>query len=204
MVHRQPEAPNLFGQSRDEISGFSYHPDLFSERDELSFVSQFETLVLRPFDFHGFKGNRRVISFGWRYDYGASKLEETEPLPSFLQPLSTAAARLSRIPETEFKTALVTEYTLGAGIGWHRDKPMFRDVMAFSFLAPCRLRLRRRENTSWRRVSSNIAPRSAYFLQGEARELWEHSIPPVTALRYSVTFRTFKLGHDKTPIDLRE
>jgi len=29
-------------------------------------------------------------------------------------------------------------------------------------------------------------------LTGAAREVWEHSIPPVEALRYSVTFRTLR------------
>jgi hypothetical protein len=28
------------------------------------------------------------------------------------------------------------------------------------------------------------------MMDGEARAVWEHSIPPVEALRYSVTFRT--------------
>jgi alkylated DNA repair dioxygenase AlkB len=35
-----------------------------------------------------------------------------------------------------------------------------------------------------------LAPRSAYLLSGPARHIWEHSIPPVDAHRYSITFRT--------------
>jgi alkylated DNA repair dioxygenase AlkB len=37
-----------------------------------------------------------------------------------------------------------------------------------------------------------VAPRSAYLLRGPARFDWEHSIPPLDRLRYSVTFRTFR------------
>jgi hypothetical protein len=29
-------------------------------------------------------------------------------------------------------------------------------------------------------------------LSGESRESWQHSIPPVEAARYSVTFRTLR------------
>src|ERR1700722_5555613 len=39
---------------------------------------------------------------------------------------------------------MVTEYGPGAGIGWHRDRPSYEDIVAVSFLAPCTLRLRRR------------------------------------------------------------
>ena len=32
----------------------------------------------------------------------------------------------------------------------------------------------------------------AYLLSGPARTVWEHSIPPVAAHRYSITFRNFR------------
>ena len=204
MVQRYRQSSDLFDQNRGEIPGFSYQPDLFTEGEEQSFIAQFGKLDVKPFDFHGFKGNRRVVSFGWRFDYGASVLREAEPFPVFLEPLREIAARFAQIPAAKFQTALVTEYAPGAGIGWHRDKPMFRDVAAFSFLAPCRLRLRRRNGVSWQRHVLPILPRSIYLLQGEVREAWEHSIPSVTALRYSVTFRTFKPGHGGVPANLTE
>jgi alkylated DNA repair dioxygenase AlkB len=86
--------------------------------------------------------------------------------------------------------ALVNEYPPGAPIGWHRDKAAFGQVVGFSLLSPCVLRFRRPNVSGWERRSLNLEPRSAYWLAGEARADWEHSIPPVEALRYSITFRT--------------
>jgi alkylated DNA repair dioxygenase AlkB len=71
---------------------------------------------------------------------------------------------------------------------------MFEDVVALSFLSPCRLRLRRARGAGWERRSTEIAPRSTYRLSGAARREWVHSIPPVEARRYSVTFRSFVAG----------
>jgi alkylated DNA repair dioxygenase AlkB len=71
---------------------------------------------------------------------------------------------------------------------------MFEQVVALSLLSPCRLRLRRKHGTRWERWSTEIPPRSIYRLSGPARHEWEHSIPPVEALRYSVTFRSFVAG----------
>ena len=43
---------------------------------------------------------------------------------------------------------------------------------------------------AWRRFNVDVRPRSLYRMRGEARHGWEHSIPPVENIRYSVTFRT--------------
>ncbi len=88
--------------------------------------------------------------------------------------------------------ALITEYGPGAAIGWHRDKGVFSDVIGVSLLSPCTFRLRRRVGSSWERYSLIAEPRSAYLLRGEARTAWEHSIPAVETLRYSVTFRSLR------------
>jgi alkylated DNA repair dioxygenase AlkB len=87
---------------------------------------------------------------------------------------------------------LLTEYAPGAGIGWHKDKPMFGEVVGISLASPCLFRLRRRISTTWERTSLTVEPRSAYLLQGPSRAEWEHSIPALDRLRYSITFRNFK------------
>ena len=174
--------------------GFVYRDDAVSEALMRDLVPQFAVLPFKLFEFHGFTGNRRIVSYGWRYDYSSAVLRESAPLPDFLLPLRQHAGEVARVSPEHFQQALVTEYTPGAGIGWHRDKPMFEDVVAFSFLAPCTLRFRRKQGDGWARFARRIAPRSAYLLRGPARFLWEHSIPPLDALRYSVTFRTFRAG----------
>jgi alkylated DNA repair dioxygenase AlkB len=106
-------------------------------------------------------------------------------------PLRERAAGIAGVSAKSLQQVLVTEYAPGAAMGSHRDKPMFEDVIALSFLAPCMLRLRRRQEDGWERRSIELRPRSAYLLRGPSRREWEHSIAPVSELRFSVTFRNF-------------
>jgi alkylated DNA repair dioxygenase AlkB len=99
------------------------------------------------------------------------------------------AAFTGHAPEA-FEQALISLYEPGAAIGWHRDRPEFKDVAGVSLLTPCRFRLRRAVGERWERKAFEAAPRSAYLLSGPSRTEWEHSIPPLEARRYSVTFRT--------------
>jgi alkylated DNA repair dioxygenase AlkB len=172
--------------------GFRCASELLSKAEEQILVRKFATLPFKPVEFHGHLGNRRIVSYGHRYDYAARALRDAEAIPTFLDPLRAIASGFSGIPTTVFEQVLVTEYAPGAGIGWHRDKPMFENVVGLSFLAPCALRLRRKAGTKWERISFQIEPRSAYLLRAPAREDWQHSIGPIEKLRYSVTFRTFR------------
>jgi len=86
----------------------------------------------------------------------------------------------------------VTEYSPGAAIGWHKDKAVFDEVVGVSLGAPCTFRLRRKAGAKWERRNLTLESGSAYVITGEARTDWEHSIPPVDALRYSVTFRSMR------------
>jgi alkylated DNA repair dioxygenase AlkB len=113
-------------------------------------------------------------------------------MPEFLLPLRDRAAAFARLPPDALEHALITEYAPGAGIGWHRDRPVFDDVIGLSFGAPCRFRLRRKQGDAWQRAAIELRPRSAYLLRGPVRLDWEHSIPPLDQLRYSVTFRSVK------------
>jgi alkylated DNA repair dioxygenase AlkB len=65
-------------------------------------------------------------------------------------------------------------------------------VVGVSLLSPCTFRFRRAVPDGWERASLQLAPRSVYLLSGAARAEWEHSIPAVDAMRYSVTFRTVR------------
>ena len=174
------------------VPGFAYREEAIAPAEAQALADELAALPFRPFDFHGHLGNRRVVSFGWRYDYSGRALRPSEPLPDFLQPLRARAAIEADVPEEAIQHALVTEYASGAGIGWHRDKPEFADVIAFSFASPCQLRFRRRSGEGWERRTVVVQPRSVYVLRGPARNEWEHSIPAGNSLRYSVTFRTLR------------
>ena len=173
-------------------AGFIYRPDLLSPRDESMLLGHLRALPFREFDFHGYKGKRRVVSFGWRYDFSQRHLEKVDAIPDILLELRTAAASLAGLVPEALQHALVTEYDAGAGIGWHRDKAVFGDVIGVSLLAPCVFRLRRQAGERWERVNLIAEPRSAYLLRGPARTEWEHSIPAVDSLRYSITFRSMR------------
>jgi alkylated DNA repair dioxygenase AlkB len=172
--------------------GMRYRDNLISEADEASLAAFIQALPLKPFEFAGgFKGNRRVLSFGSRYDYNEQRLLDAKPIPPELDTVRQAAARFAGLSTADLKQALVTEYPVGAGIGWHRDKKMFGDIIGVSLLSSCKFRLRLRTEDRWDRVSLTAQPRSAYLLSGPSRSLWEHSIPPMQQLRLSITFRTF-------------
>ncbi len=185
---------DLFNFTEALPEGLTYDPYFIAPDEERLLVREFEGLPLREFDFHGYLGKRRVVSFGWRYDYGQRAIRPAEPIPDFLIPLRTRAAEHAGLSPQALQQVLVTEYQPGAGIGWHRDKAVFGDVIGISLLSPCPLRFRRAAAGGWERRTLTVAPRSIYVLRGPARHEWEHSIPAMRTLRYSVTFRQYPAG----------
>lgn len=148
-------------------------------------------LPFKAFEFQGYAGKRRVVSYGWKYDFNERRLEAREDIPEFLASLRDKAARFADVQPGDLQQALVTEYDVGAPIGWHKDKAVFGDVVGISLLSAAPFRLRRAVGDTWERVTITAEPRSVYLLRGPSRTEWEHSIPPVEQLRYSVTFRNF-------------
>lgn len=177
----------------DFPDGFRYAPELITQEEEVDLLARIGELPFREFEFHGYKGKRRVVSFGWHYDFGTRELRQADDIPDFLLELRNMASQFAAVEPVELQHVLVTEYGSGSGIGWHRDKPVFGIVVGISLLAPCVFRLRRQVGPRrWERVSLIAEPRSAYMLSGPVRDEWEHSIPSVNSLRYSVTFRSVR------------
>jgi alkylated DNA repair dioxygenase AlkB len=176
----------------DLPEGFRYQPNLIDAATELSVIKELQRLEFLPFQFHGFEGKRLIVSFGWRYDFNGGGLQKTEEFPGFLIPLRDAAAAIFRLEGSALQQALLIEYGPGASIGWHKDRPVFGDVVGISLLSPCTFRFRRKAGTKWERRSIKAQPGSAYLLQGPSRNEWEHSIPAVSEQRYSITFRSLR------------
>jgi alkylated DNA repair dioxygenase AlkB len=175
-----------------DISGLRFREELITPAEESSLLER-----IRPLDFHemrmrGVAAKRRVLHFGVNYSFETFKATPGPPIPEFLFPLRERAATLAEVAVGDLAEALITEYSPGAAIGWHRDAYPFDIVVGISLLSACRFRFRRGKVRAWEMVERPLPARSAYVLTGPARTEWEHSIPPVKQLRYSVTFRTLR------------
>jgi alkylated DNA repair dioxygenase AlkB len=181
---------DLFGENAFP-DGFRYQPGFIGEDEERLLLDHIRDLPFREFEFQGFTGKRRIVSYGWRYDFNGGGLTETEDMPEFLTGIRARAEGFAGLAPGELQQALITEYSEGAAIGWHKDRFVFGDVVGISLLSSCTFRLRLKTGQRWQRRNLTAEPRSVYRLRGPSRTEWEHSIPGVERLRYSITFRNF-------------
>jgi alkylated DNA repair dioxygenase AlkB len=186
------ETLNLFPPTLGGPSGLRYKGGFVSAEEEQGLIAQIRQLPLTPFQFGAYEGKRRVASFGWRYDYGERKLGKAQDIPDWLAPFIARIEAFASPESGAIRQVLCTEYDVGVGIGWHRDKPHFDEVFGLSLASACKFRFRRKAGASWKRFTLSAEPRSLYVMTGEARNSWEHSIPAVEARRYSITFRTMR------------
>jgi alkylated DNA repair dioxygenase AlkB len=181
---------SLFSAAPTAPEGLQYQPAFITVAEENTFIGHIHALPLAPFQFGQYEGKRRVVFFGTRYDFTHQRLEQADPIPSWLTPLATRVEAFATLAGGSIAHALVTEYETGAGIGWHRDKKQFDLVFGVSLGSSCNFRFRKKAGSKWERFTLNAEPRSLYVMSGDARHIWEHSIPPVESPRYSITFRT--------------
>lgn len=179
---------DLFGEAA--IAGLDYRPEFITRSEERDLVAQLSKEELAPFRFQGWTGKRLTRTFGWRYDFDDRSFAPAEPIPGWLEPLRAKAATLANVSPRDFVHVLLVRYDPGAGIGWHRDRPVFETVVGVSLETSATLRFRRRRPGGFDRANVEVEPRSAYLLSGPARHEWEHSIAPGESLRFSITFRT--------------
>lgn len=182
--------------------GFRYLPEFISPADELELLDQIARVEFSAFEMRGVVARRRVAFFGRSYE----RTQLSPPLPAFLLPVRDLVAAWAEVPASAFEMALINEYSPGAPIGWHRDAPQYEIVAGLSLLGACRMRFRPYVSPALtappaaRRVATHeveLEPRSAYLMTGEARHSFEHHIPAVDALRYSITFRTLRVSRRK-------
>jgi alkylated DNA repair dioxygenase AlkB len=175
------------------VEGLTYWADFVSPEEERELLELIEPLDFREIEMRGQTSKRTVRHFGLGYDYESGDLTPVEPLPEGLEWLRERSAALIERDPADLAQILVTRYPAGAGIGWHRDAPMFGSkIVGVSLAAPARMRFQRTVKGERAVDAIELAPRSAYVLSGKARWSWQRSIPAAKALRYSVTFRTLR------------
>jgi len=174
--------------------GFRYAEQFITEADEQALLEAIAGVEFADFEMRGVVARRRVAFFGQSYDRATAG-----PIPAFLLPVRAAVAQWAGLAPEAFAMALINEYRPGTPIGWHRDAPQYDIVAGLSLLSACRMKLRPYRSPSApapsRRLATHeivLARRSAYLISGEARQAYEHHIPPVEQMRYSVTFRTLR------------
>jgi alkylated DNA repair dioxygenase AlkB len=186
----------LFGADLPE--GFRYVEDFITRDEEQALNAHIASVEFSAFEMRGVVARRRVAFFGSAYD---ARNTPTADLPGFLFPLRARLAEWVGVHPEDFAMALINEYPPGAPIGWHRDAPQYGIVTGVSLLTPCRMKLRPYVSPSAHVKDSpprkstheiELLPRSAYLMYGVSRRDYEHSIPAVAGLRYSITFRTLR------------
>jgi alkylated DNA repair dioxygenase AlkB len=178
--------------SPDELpEGLLYQAEFITKEEEQDLLRTISSLNFRAFEFQGYTAKRRVVEYGWEYDFSSRRADETIGIPEYLRWLRERSSEFVGIGSEELVEAIVTEYPPGAPIGWHRDVPQFEIVIGVSLGSACRMRFKPYK-AEGKLVSIILEPRSIYVLTGVSRWKFQHSIPPVEQLRYSVTFRTLR------------
>ncbi len=187
-----PEPVTLFGH--DLPAGFHYRENFITADEEHALLGAVADITFSEFEMRGVVARRRVAFFGESSDGTVAR-----PLPAFLLPCRARIARWAGVDAEAFAMALINEYRPGTPIGWHRDAPQYDVIAGISLSSACRMKLRPYRSPAEPKVSRRAATheivltrRSAYLMTQAARTAYEHHIPPVAALRYSITFRTLR------------
>ena len=182
----------LFAVNAPVVPGLLFAPAAVTAAEEPELIARIDAAPLKPFEFGQWRGKRMTAHYGRAYDFTRGRLDEAPPLPDWLIALRGKLAPLAGLEPGELQAALLIRYDPGAGIGWHRDRPQYGEVLGLSLGAGCTMRLRRRTEEGFERRKLPLPARSLYRLSGEVRWEWEHSIAPMEETRWSVTFRTLR------------
>ena len=186
--------------------GLEYYPDFLaaSEEDRL--------LAHAPIDSPEWLTDlsRRVMHFGYKYDYTSRSLDESariEPLPEWLAQLSdmvrdAASEEAKRLldPQQPFEQAIINEYEPKQGIAPHIDRDCFGRVVATVSLGSA-VDMDFYCDSTGKKYTQRLEPRSLVLLYGDARSKWQHGIAKRKSdkqngqrierkRRVSITFRT--------------
>jgi len=179
--------------------GLVYAPEMITPAQEERLLRD---LVGNSYDevrMHGQVARRTVRHFGVDYHFESAEITPGDPIPPWLLDVRHRCAELAGVPDERLAECLLTRYPPRATIGWHRDAPMFGDVVGVSVGSACLLRFQRGQGNQRHVFEQVLDRRSAYVLTGPSRTAWQHSTPPVAEERYSITFRTLRRRASTSP-----
>ena len=186
---------DLFGQSPAWPPSLLYLPEFLPVADQSRLLALVAGVPIHEAQYYEYTAKRRIASFGFSYDFKSRRLGTAPPLPDFLLELRQRVADQLSLPADAFEQALINEYRPGTPLGWHRDTPEFESVAGVSLGGSCRMRFRPfppKRGRDPRAFTLNVAPRSLYLMQDEARWNWQHCVSPTREQRWSITFRTMR------------
>lgn len=172
------------------VPGLAMRDDMLTKVQEAELIDKINGCNLTPFRFQRWTGKRLTYSYGWNYDFEHMRFAPSEPMPDWLLEVRSRTASVVGLAADDLAQALLIRYDPGAGIGWHKDRPVFEHVVGISLGNEAVLRLRRRTSAGFDRAKVSLTRRSIYHLSGEVRHIWEHSIAPIEVPRWSITFRS--------------
>jgi DNA oxidative demethylase len=176
----------------EKPEGLRYVEEFVSAAEHADLLRRLADIDYAEVRMRGQVARRRVRHYGVSYSYDPPEVSPGDPLPSWLDATRCRCAALVGVPPDRLVECLLTWYPPGATIGWHRDAPMFGDVVGVSVGSACVLRFQRGRGEDRHVFEQPLQERSAYVLTGPSRTSWQHSIPAVPVDRFSITFRTLR------------
>jgi alkylated DNA repair dioxygenase AlkB len=197
-------AEAISAESASWPAGLKYQADFITIEEEQALLDIIGALPFRHSQYRQYTARRRTVNYGAGYDFQHHLRTPAPEIPAFLANLRLRAACWLGIGPEAFGQALISEYQPGTPLGWHRDVPDYETIVAVSLVSACRIRFRRYPWNPLERhdiFAIEPQPRSAYALSGDARWKWQHSVPAVKTLRYSITLRTLRHGHRRGRVE---
>lgn len=177
------------------IPGLAYEENFLSAIEEEQLITVFQSLPFKSAQYKEYFAKRRVVGFGGSFDFTTNQLKPGKPLDDRLLPLRHRVAQWAGMPPDRLVHALVSEYSQGTPLGWHRDVPDFECIFGVSLGTSATLRFRPYpyEPCLQRKiVNLEVKPRSIYVMRGDARWKWQHCVEETKSMRWSVTFRDLR------------
>ena len=184
--------------------GLEYHPDFLAASEEAGLLAHIDDAEWLT------DLSRRVMHFGYKYDYTSRRLDETArigPLPEWLAQLANmvreaASEEAKQLLDLDrpFEQAIINEYLPGQGIAPHIDRDCFGPIVATVSLGSA-VNMDFCCDSTGDEYVQRLVPRSLVLLYGDARFKWRHGIAKRHSdtwngqrtkrqRRVSITFRT--------------